>query len=233
MIGRSRLRNFLSAGRGRDGVRALLFAAIGAGLVLAWPDMTRAADDPAALILDIAGASEPELFPFSEVTAGAKVALADDATLTFVHYGSCREVSMTGGEIAFERRRYRIKGGRVLFERTQDCPREVALNEDGTAAGLLMRGGDGSGLHLGVRPRFVLVGAKADGVVAARFVDGETEIAAVPVARRLVAWPADQPDLNAGDAYAVDLIWADGTRIRYPFEASGRVRKARVLLRLD
>lgn len=193
----------------------------------------RAADDPAALILDIMGASEPELFPFSELVIGTKVALADDATLSFVHYGTCREVTVTGGEITMERRRYRVKGGRVDSERNQECPREVALNEDGTAAGLLMRGGDSSGLHLGLRPKFVIVGAKADGVVAARFKEGEQDLLSVSVERRVVAWPDGAGDLADGNAYSVELVWRDESAITYPFEASGRNRKARVILRLD
>jgi hypothetical protein len=133
---------------------------------------TAQAGKPAALVLELTGDTEPALFPFAEIDDGTVIRLGEESRLGFVHYGSCKMVIMIGGEVRIEQRRYMIRRGRVESERAQECPRQVVLDEEGTAAGVLMRGGEAVSA-MPLRPSFVFVGARADGIAAVEVSAGD------------------------------------------------------------
>jgi hypothetical protein len=193
---------------------------------------TRAlAGEPAALVLDVTGDTEPAVFPYSEIEAGTEVTLADDATLSLIHYGTCKALTLIGGSVRIEANRYLIGRSRVEEERAQDCPNEVALAEDGTAAGVLMRGGDA--LHLPLRPSFVLAGGRADTVERIDILSGAEPVMTLPVKARHVAWPEDAAALKSGSEYGVSIVHSDGSSSEYAFLANARGPRSLVILRLD
>lgn len=104
------------------------------------------AGQPVALVLELTGDTEPALVPFSEIEDGTEIRLGKESRLSFVHYGTCTMVIIIGGEVRVDRHRYLIRRGRVEMERTQDCPREVVLDEGGTASGALMQGSESAGV---------------------------------------------------------------------------------------
>ncbi len=190
------------------------------------------AGQPAALVLELSGDAEPALFPFAEIEDGTEIRLGDESRLGFVHYGTCKMVIMIGGEVRIEQRRYMIRRGRVESERAQDCPREVVLDEDGTAAGVLLRGAEALSA-MPLRPSFVFAGARADGIASVEISVADTVVATLPADGRRAAWPDDAPDLEAGAIYAVEIAWADGSRRAYDFVAEPRGRRRQLILRLE
>lgn len=193
---------------------------------------TAQAGQPAALVLELTGDTEPALFPFAEIDDGTEIRLGEESRLGFVHYGTCKMVIMIGGEVRIEQRRYMIRRGRVESERAQECPRQVVLDEEGTAAGVLMRGGEAVSA-MPLRPSFVFVGARADGIAAVEVSAGDALVATLPAEGRRAAWPETAPDLEAGTVYAVEIAWVDGTRLAYDFVAEPRGRRRLLILRLE
>jgi len=201
------------------------------------------AGEPAALVLELSGDTEPALFPFSEIEDGTEIRLGEESRLGFIHYGTCKMVIMIGGEVRIEQSRYLIRRGRVESERVQHCPREVVLlDEEGTAAGVLMRGAESAGVLLRgretvsgmpLRPSFVFVGARADRVTSVEISADGTVVATLLADGRRAAWPETAPDLEADSVYAVEIAWADGTRSTYDFVAEPRGRRRLLILRLE
>ncbi len=190
------------------------------------------AGEPAALVLDVIGDTEPAIFAYSEIEAGTEITLADEATLSLIHYGTCTALTLVGGSLRIEANRYRIGRSRVEQERSQECPNEVALAEDGTAAGVLMRGGDGA-LHLPLRPSFVLAGGRADTVERIDILSGTEPVMSLPVKARHVDWPQDAAALESGSEYGVSIRRLDGSSTDYAFIANARGPRSLVILRLD
>lgn len=195
---------------------------------------TRAiAGEPAALVLDVTGATEPAIFPYSEIEAGTEVTLADDARLSLIHYGTCKALTLVGGSVRIEANRYLIGRSRVEEERSQDCPNEVALAEDGTAAGVLMRDVAGGTPHLPIRPSFVIAGGSADTVERIDILVGAAPVMTLPVKARHVAWPQDATALKSGSEYGVSIVRSDGSSTDTAFLANARGPRSLVILRLD
>lgn len=197
----------------------------------AWTGEASAADQPAGLVLELSGEIEPALAPFTEIIEGTRLALGDEARLSFVHYETCKLVTMTGGEVRIERRRYLIARGRVEAERSQDCPRQVQLTASGTGAGLLLRGGADEA-RIPLRPNFVLVGRNAPTVRRVTLLEDGRAVASLPADARNLTWPDDLPDLVADTIYELVLETEDGEQQVYEFVAvSGRMKL--LILRLD
>ena len=188
--------------------------------------------EPAALVLELAGDTEPALTPFTEIAEGTRLTLGDDAHISFVHYETCKLVTMTGGEVRVDRRRYIISRGRVEAERSQDCPRQVELSGEATGAGLLLRGGDGDA-EIPLRPSFVLVGEDAERVRRIEVRHDGVPVAALDVGDRNVVWPDDAPDLTADTVYELELKSDDGEVRVFEFIAVDSGRTKLLILRLD
>jgi len=191
------------------------------------------AGEPAALVLDVSGDTEPAIFPYSEIEDGTEVTLGDDARLSLIHYGTCTALTLVGGSVSIEANRYLIGRSRVEEERSQDCPNEVALAEDGTAAGVLMRDAAGGALHLPIRPSFVMAGGSADTVERIDILSGAEPVMALPVKARHVDWPEGAPALESGSEYGVSIRRSDGSSTDYTFLANSRGPRSLVILRLD
>lgn len=213
-----------------DGTRLAMVGALCAALSPV-PDAV-AAGEPAALVLELTGDTEPALAPFTEIAEGTRLTLGEDAHISFVHYETCKLVTMTGGEVRVDRRRYVISRGRVEAERSQDCPRRVELSGDASGAGLLLRGGDGDA-EIPLRPSFVLVGADAGRVNRIELRRDGAPVAAFDVGGRNVAWPDDAPDLVADTVYEIELQSDDGEDRVFEFIAVDRGATKLLILRLD
>lgn len=190
--------------------------------------------EPAALVLEVSGETEPALLAFSEIEAGTDITLAEDARLGIVHYGTCKILILVGGSLRVDQNRYLIGRSRVETERTQDCPRQVALEGEGSAAGVLMRGRDEDAVPaMALRPSFIFVGGEADAVAGVEILAEGEPVASMGVEGRRAAWPEDAPDLVSGTVYAVAIAKSDGSHKAYDFIAQTRGTRALLILRLD
>lgn len=193
-----------------------------------------AAAEPAALVLEVSGEVEPALLAFSEIEAGTDITLAEDARLSIVHYGTCKILTLVGGSLRVDENRYLIGRSRVETERAQGCPRQVALEGEGSAAGVLMRGGDEDALPaMPLRPSFVFAGAEASAVARVEILVAGEPVVSLGMEGRRAAWPEDAPDLEAGTVYAVAIDKTDGSRTAYDFMAQARGARTLLILRLD
>ena len=66
------------------------------------------AQNASALVLEKSGATTPEVQPYSEIAVGATVSLSSGAKLVFLHYQTCRTVTVVGGKVAFASYTYTI-----------------------------------------------------------------------------------------------------------------------------
>jgi hypothetical protein len=159
-----------------------------------------------ALVVEVSGQTTPAVKPFTELPAGATIALGPGARLAFVHYDTCRTVTVTGGNLIIGAKGYQAAGGAVTEARTP-CPRSVKVQRGGEAAGLVLRSAPNR-LILTTRPSFVLVGPRADEIASIAVAkDGETApVLRVPLAGPRFEWPADAEPLSDNTRY--DLVFS-------------------------
>jgi hypothetical protein len=156
-----------------------------------------------ALVLEATGAATPPLQAFSEIPAGTVVSLSREARLTFVHYRTCRVVSMVGGEVQFGTEVYRLAGGTVEREEPRPCPRRIRAG--GQPGGVLLRSGSPIPA-LSPRPTFVLVGARADDFGVVRILRAGHVVLERPLEGRRFEWPSDAPPLPPGADCELTLV---------------------------
>jgi hypothetical protein len=163
----------------------------------------------AALVLETYGEIHPGLTPYQEVPVDTQLTLTGNAKLVFIHYFTCRMVTVVGGTLALSTKTYTVTDGTKEAETRVPCPRQVALVQaEGVSAGAMVRSGTGdSALRLSTQPAFVLVGPRADDFAAVRVAsqDGTVTVEA-PMEERRWQWPAGVTPLVADTAYALTLL---------------------------
>jgi hypothetical protein len=169
-----------------------------------------AAAGSVALVLEVAGGTEPALEPFSEMTANQSVDLVDQATVTLLHYGTCEEVVVRGGRLVVTERQYLTQKGEGVLKVTRaKCPKRVALAGEARTGGVRLRAGS-SGLQLNPRPSFVVVGPNRPDVVEVAVRRGETKLGAFRLDGPRFSWPADAASLAPGRDYSLQFSRRDG-----------------------
>ena len=168
-----------------------------------------------ALVLEVSGTATPRLEPYGEMLDNLTIRLTKKARLTFLHYDSCRMVTVEGGTIAFGTGTYTVTGGMLQQESVVACPKRV--NVVGNTAAVLLRHGTTPRLATrppllttSTRPTFVLVGPRARHFVTLRVFQGRAVVLEAPLSRRHVQWPLATPPLAATTECEVHLIPASG-----------------------
>ncbi len=128
----------------------------------------------AAIVEDISGVPDTKLAAASEITSGAQIALGTTGSLTFVHYLSCNEVSITGGTATITATDYSVVGGK-LTENKVACPERVPVMSTTSVAGGLVMRGVGETNSLGVLPKVMLSGKSATAVNHVAFVAADKQ----------------------------------------------------------
>jgi hypothetical protein len=124
-----------------------------------------------ALVLEVAGGTDPAVAPFSELRAGTKLSLGAGSRLRFVHYKSCRMVAVRGGELTLLPSGHLLRGGATESDEIRACPKRLAAGaRSGVAGGLVMRGASAATIQLSPQPTLMIAGARA-----ARFADVSLE----------------------------------------------------------
>ncbi len=170
-------------------------------LVAAAPAQLRPA---AGLVLEISGPSTPALAPFTELADQTTIRLGPGSRLVFVHYHSCRTVTLVGGQLAVDVEKYRVSGGPRSEEETP-CPRAIKLLAAGETAGVLLRGS--AAVRLPVEPAFVVVGPRAGDVASVRITRGSETVVEAPLEHRRFRWPKGRPALRASTQYELVFIF--------------------------
>ena len=164
------------------------------------------AGDPAALILDVSGAVEPQVALYDEVGDGTVLKLAGDATLTISHYGACEEVALKGGTVSVALDGLDLDGSTVEARTPVECPdRIVMAAADLINMAVTLRSTRKKARLMAPAPEFVLAGewGRTFDTLHVYAKDGST--ATIPVVGGHAAWPADAPPLTVGETYVVVL----------------------------
>lgn len=167
---------------------------------------------PAGFILEASGPSTPAALPFTEIPDQTTIRLGPQSRLVFVHYRTCRTVTLVGGQLTAGVEGYRVSGGTKSEEDTP-CPRAIKLLAAGETAGVLLR--SKAAVRLPVEPAFVVVGPRADDVASVRIVRGDETVVEGPLPDRRFRWPKGGRPLRAGTDYELVFTFKDpGARPR-------------------
>lgn len=217
-------------------------AAASLGLAVAATSMgsgaATAQDRPAGLVMARDGAATPDVAPFTELMPRSTIALDAGSRMSFVHYGTCRLVTVEGGRLYVDAQRYSVAGGRIAGVETTDCPREQKLATSGdtvVAAVLVMRGTSGTP-RLRAYPWIVLAGSVGVTFNAAELRREGQTLGPMTVRGRLVSWPETKPPLAPGPGYVARLTRPSGTpTIDFEFSVAepDAPSDAAAILRLD
>ena len=205
-------------------------------IVLSGAVLPASAQPPApavALVLDVDGAVTPALRPYREIHSGTTVALTDGGRLVFLHYASCRTLTVVGGSVTFTNGPAPIlKGAATRADVRGQCPRKFSAT--GTDAATVLRGGSAAALNTSMTPEFILVGRRADEFADIRIKTGDKELLVRPLAGPHFSWPKEVPPLAPG-VYSLDLRpKASGAPpVTMTFEASTRIPEAFTLITID
>jgi hypothetical protein len=188
----------------RHVVTALVVAGlVAAGVTASGAQPARAA---AALVLELSGTPAPPVQPFTEIPAGTTLRLPAGGRLTFLHYHTCRAVTLVGGRVTVDAETYTVSGNASVKETRTPCPRPVTLRAGGeVAVGGFVTRSLGPALTFSARPGFVLAGPRATDFRAARFARNDVEVLSVPLDGPRLRWPPGAAPLAAG-VYDVTLL---------------------------
>jgi hypothetical protein len=158
----------------------------------------------AALVLEVNGATTPALKPYREILSGTTVTLGSSARLVFLHYDTCRTITMNGGTVSFSPGALpAIRGASAQTDMRGQCPRKVAGS--GASAATIFRSVTPQVVHLSAAPSFVLVGPRADEFVRVRVMRQGEEILTRALDGPRFEWPAGTAPLPPGD-YQLSLV---------------------------
>jgi len=177
--------------------------------------------EPVGIVFDLTGPAEPALQRFAELSDGGSYKLGPSTRLTFVHYRTCRVVSVVGGTVRLDQARYNIIGGRIESDQLQPCPQHYVVAPTGAPAGttgaLLLRSGGNDAPITSARPDLILTGARADAFSAVEVRRDDVAVALSPLGGRRFVWPRNRERLAAGEGYRLVLSRPGGARVEIPF----------------
>ncbi|HET9492088.1 MAG TPA: hypothetical protein VFR64_20345 [Methylomirabilota bacterium] len=166
----------------------------------------------AGFVLEVSGPSTPALIPYTEIADQTTIRLGPRSRLVFVHYRTCRTVTLVGGQLTAGVEGYRVSGG-TQSKKDTPCPRAIKLVAAGETAGVLLR--SGAEVRLPVEPAFVVVGPRAGDVASVRITRGDETLVEAALENRRFRWPSGSRALRPGTQY--DLVFTfkeQGTKPR-------------------
>jgi hypothetical protein len=213
---------------------------LGAPMALAAIPTAAQAQRPVAILVELDGKITPDLGAGAELNNKSSLTLAAGTTLAFIHYRTCRLVSVKGGTIAVDVLEYTVSGGEVLEEEKVTCPAEQAgLAGSGQASGtaaLVLRSGAAPRTQIPLRPAVMAAGPRAAEFARVEFLDGERTVATLPLAKGRAAWPADKPALVAYRQYTARFVPASGAPVTFAVIANSTLKsdgKAPAIFRIE
>jgi hypothetical protein len=178
------------------------------------PQALQAADEaPGGVVMSLSGGTSPPVAAMSEIPAGSPLTIAPGGEVTFLHYGKCKLVTVSGGTLTVTRTDFSTDG-KIVSEKDGPCPRIHQLhgNTSGmVSGGLVMRGISGV-------PRWpldrelVFAGVGTDKLKsAAIYAEGRLDapLVRLDVSGHQARSPANEPPLAGNQRYLLRLTMAD------------------------
>lgn len=190
-----------------------------------------AAEPPGALITDYSGKASPVLSVYSELPEGMDFKLGAADSITLLHYGSCRSVTVTGGKIHVGAQKLEVAGGKAVEAPGDNCPRKITIATAGVGGGVLMRG-----MSMATLPsdmNCVVIGTRRAEVARVEIADKDGQVALFPVTAGRTAALSDTPALVKKD-YGLSVVATDGQVIkRMPISVDDAKSDRMCLIRVD
>lgn len=162
-----------------------------------------------ALVLEVRGATEPQLKPYHELRAGDRVNLARNAQLVVLHYDrTCRTITIDGGSVRFMKRGEPDVQGGVASAREGKCLRRLEARS--TAGAIVMRG---AAAKIATSPAFIIGGARGTQVGKLRVLEGDQVVFESPVNSAQFHWPMTAAGLPANQHYVIEFLARDGSGV--------------------
>lgn len=188
-------------------VKHWLYAALASsGLLAAGPAV---AAEAVALVMSVSGNVSPGVAAYSEIPADTAINLGADGRISFVHYPSCRQVTVLGGTLTFSAQDVKVSGGTIERETPQKCPKKMSVKvASGQSAAGLLRTLTIPSAFLSVRPSCVLLGSTAQDYHQAQVIQGAKAVATIRLSGPMFTWPAKTEPLKSGLNYKLVLTSA-------------------------
>jgi hypothetical protein len=183
------------------------------------------AESGAGMVTKASGAN---VAPYSEIVSGSTIALGQTGSVTFVHYDTCREVTVTGGNVTVNETDYQATGS--VSETQQACPERVRIASKTASSGGLVIRGMSKVTELGSYPSLALTGKRASAVSGIRFVAEDKSVVAGAVSKGKVTIPAE---LKVGGHYDMQLIGQGKTQLEMPVQIVAGAASPLVVLTVD
>lgn len=158
-----------------------------------------------ALLTVVSGPVTPVMEPFSEIPSDTRFSLGHEASIQFLHYTACEEVTVQRGKVLVTESGFSVDGGRVT-RRALPCRHETVPQESGgqlslfiwESGSVLMRGTQDAQhpdyLTLPANSVFILLGKRANSFSTVQVVQAGKPRAEIPVKARKMEWPVNTLD---------------------------------------
>jgi len=165
-------------------------------------------EPPVGLVMAVSGSTTPALSEMAEIPANTPIQLGPSTQLTFLHYGPCKLVTISGGSLTLTRTE-RSADGKVVEEKDGPCPRmhPIRMAAGTVAGGMVMRSAP-SLVRWPLNHELVVAGPFSDQIATAAIYEEERS-----------------------DAPLVKLDVA-GHHLRYPQQGDNPAPNGRYILRL-
>lgn len=189
-------------------VKRWLYACLAASGMLAAG--SAAAADAVALIMSVSGKVSPDIAAYSEISAETAIDLGADGRVSFVHYPSCRQVTVLGGKLTFGTQEVQLIGGTIERETPQKCPKKMSVKvaDAGQAAAVRFRSLKIPTDRLSLRPSCVLLGDTARDYNQAQVTRDNKVVASIKLSAPAFSWPAKTAALESNLNYTLVLTSA-------------------------
>lgn len=205
------------------GIQIIRYAALAGLSIVGWAGIAVAqGDTPVGLVMALSGEVTPPLSAMAEIPAGTPLHLSPGTQLTFLHYGRCQLITVSGGTVSLTRTEF-ATDGQILSEKDGPCPRIHFLTGSaaGTVSGGLVVRGPDAPPRWPLDPTIIVAGGSSEGLkTAAIFAEDETASALVQleVSGHTLRFPAGHEPLATNGRYLLRLTVSGHTEpIELPF----------------
>lgn len=184
-------------------------------LALSVAPLAAHADAGAGMVTNVTGAAANNVAAYSEIPSGTSIALGT-GSVTFMHYSSCKEVTVTGGSVTVNSADYQATGGKVE-ESQQACPERVRIASTTAITGGLVMRGMTKVTEIGATPSVAVTGKRAASVSTIQFIAADKSVVSGTVSNGRVTL-ASGSSLKAGDRYDMVLVGQGKTQLEMPVQ---------------
>lgn len=178
---------------------------------------------PAALILDYSGPPRAGIEAYSEIGHGTEIGLGPRDRMVILHYGSCRQVAVTGGKVSVSAEQLVVSDAKDSQDAGHFCPQEVSMGMGG-------QGAQAISARLDCR----IIGKRKSEIGEVEIHDGGQMLLSVPAqGYRLITAPA-APEMKPGKTYSLVVKGIRGAELaKVPVMVDATPKDKACLLRLD